>query len=183
MGMKPVFVIEGVDGCGKSTLIRNLKKYFGSDVPVVIHSGKPPANLRTKLELFDYQQKYFENLLLEVIPRLVDYWPVILDRAHIGETVYAPIYRGYYPAYIWNLEREYQKKVKNSHFILLKTNDFDLRNDGNNFDYHKLEEEQNKFIEHFENFKYSKKMVTVRSLGSFKEPEEILDEVLEVLNV
>jgi thymidylate kinase len=178
----PVFVVEGVDGCGKSTLIENLKKSFGTNVPVVIHSGKPPKRLKTRKEQFYYQQNYFNNLLLEVIPKLIEYWPVILDRSHIGEAVYSPMYRGYYPTYIWNTENAYQKKVKNSHFILLKTNDFDLRNDGNNFDYLRLKEEQDRFIDHFAKFKFSKKIITVREFGKFKDPEKILEEALTVLD-
>jgi thymidylate kinase len=183
MGM-PVFIVEGVDGCGKSTLIKKLKaelhKIHGV-VPIVIHSGKPPKDL-SEAEQKAYQEKYFRNLLLNVVKSAQPFWPVILDRSHIGETVYAPIYRGYYPGYMKALDREFNESVPNAHFILLKVEDFGLRDDGNNFDYSKLPEEQARFLEYYNEYPYSKKAITTKTLVSFRDPVEILEEALEVLD-
>lgn len=82
-----IFVIEGTDGSGKTTLANQLtceitQNFPPGDLIRQIHRGKPKV-----------------DPLIEYTAALSEYQPntgrhFILDRWHIGELVYGPLYRG-----------------------------------------------------------------------------------------
>ena len=82
-----VVIVEGPDGAGKTTLCRELKERYrewgASVAPIMEHEGVPAAGV-------DPFTSYTEKLLRYLTARV----PRVLDRFHLGETVYGPICRG-----------------------------------------------------------------------------------------
>ena len=80
-----VIILEGPDGAGKTTLAERLREAnpWGGATPQIIHEGPPPAGV----DLLTY----YTELLLAYLAADA---PVILDRFHMGETVYGPTCRG-----------------------------------------------------------------------------------------
>jgi hypothetical protein len=74
-----VVILEGPDGCGKTTLAAHLVEQFGFEYR---HEGPPPLDCD--------RLHYYGNLLLEAHKGTK---PVVFDRFHLGEVVYGPIKR------------------------------------------------------------------------------------------
>lgn len=83
-----IYVVEGLDRCGKSTFINELKSKLNN--PFIIHCGKPPEHLKNN---YYYNLYFYTDLLLMCINENNYGRDVILDRSWIGETVYGPLYR------------------------------------------------------------------------------------------
>lgn len=176
-------IIEGIDGVGKTSLIQNILNTYG--YYHVIHYEKPrkcAAYQNTNNPLFEYQKQSFEEGL-----KLLNHdVRVLFDRFHLGEWVYAPLYRKYDAQYIFDLERKYViphigYATNTTRLILLTTSDFSfIRNDGNNFDFDAKEKEQELFIEAFNKSHIMNKVIIDVSAGngSFKSPQEIFDEAI-----
>ena len=104
---------------------------------------------------------------------------IIFDRAHLGEVVYSPRYRGYDGTYVFCNEQSYH----DAGLILLTTSDFSfIQDDGDSFDFDKKEEEQEDFIKAYNLSKIEKKvMVDVSENGGFKTIEKIYEEIVKGL--
>jgi len=87
MPLNKVVIVEGPDGAGKTMLCAELTSmsysWHGGVKPIVEHEG-PPAK---GVDPFTY---YTSRLLRYLHARV----PRVLDRFHLGETVYGPICRG-----------------------------------------------------------------------------------------
>jgi thymidylate kinase len=191
------FMIEGLDRLGKDTLIGGIQHRRGYHQ--VLHFSKPvqlecytPAEAGDPIEskreaLFRYQEASFRTMFS--LMRDATYSHIICNRAHLGENVYAPMYRGYDGSYVFGLERSFRMdQVQNLRLILL-TEDFDIAeelcsgivDDGESFDFTKRRQEQELFLAAFDNSIIRDKRiicVTDRGLGGFKPKHWILDEVL-----
>jgi len=189
-------LVEGIDRTGKSTLIDGLLNTLGFFE--VVHYAKPKLlDILLKSEsllhpeateifwrsqaLKNFQQRAFTNMF----HMLSSEGNFILDRAHLGEAVYAKRYRGYNGDYVFDLEEHFEQSFgpkfrEQSLLVLLHTSNFDfIKDDGLSFDFDKKEEEQMDFIKAFEksNFKY-KLMIDVNdSTGIFAPAQAILDAV------
>jgi hypothetical protein len=176
-------IIEGVDRLGKSTLIEGLQQELGFFQ--VIHYEKPKKlkayGENSALALKVYQEKSFFQMLMMLSTYGTRY---IMDRAHLGEYVYSPLYRHYPGDYVFSLE---ELMIESGHdfaestlLVLLHTSDFSfIADDGLSFDFTKKDEEQDLFKEAFKLSKIkSKLMVDVNDGGKFKQPEAILKEVI-----
>lgn len=190
-----VFIIEGLDRLGKSTLISGLKNQLG--FYQVIHYEKPqllnkylnpesvPAEQygeACREALREYQVHNFTNMfkLIASGARL------ILDRAHLGEVVYAPMYRGYSGRYVFNLEEVFRAHTLDDVRLVLLTEDFETSkhfvDDGHSFDPTKRVSEQVLFEEAFEHSIIADKRkicITDTASGSFLPREQILQAVLQ----
>lgn len=172
------FIIEGVDRLGKSTLIDGIQNELGYHV--VIHLDKPKS-----LDAYNrfgdsgprlYQQHVYDNMALILSAPHVD---VILDRGHLGECVYAPMYRDYSGDYVFQLERNFSLDTK---LILLTTDNFDfVEDDGEGFDFSKIEQEQELFKQAFKKSRIRDKFIVNIHAGNGrrKTREEVLNEVLK----
>lgn len=196
-------MIEGLDRLGKDTLINGIQHKLGYHQ--VLHFSKPelleyytnqyesgdPAE--TKREALNaYQYDSFASMFQFFSSPHNGY--LIANRAHLGECVYAPLYRGYSGDYVFEIENLYLTRVRpetrrqalaQTRLVLL-TEDFDvsmeLVDDGESFDFTKRREEQELFIAAFERSKMpDKRIVCVsdQALGGFKLRQNILAEVLE----
>lgn len=188
---KTVFAVEGLDRLGKSTLIEGILDRLG--YYEVIHFSKPkklsayagtspvvgvPA---TSLQVYHYQQESFRNsmLLARSGARL------IFDRWHLGEVVYAPMYRLYGGDYVFDFERNHHLDTADVRLILL-TEDFGVskhfKDDGLSLGTaDDRDEEQGRFIVAFNrSIIRDKRIVCVTDplTGGFKPKSQVLDEVL-----
>lgn len=111
--------------------------------------------------------------------------PIIFDRTHLGELVYAPMYRDYSGAYVYKMEQDllssnpYKDDIR---LILLTTSNFDIvTDDGQSFDFSKKETEQQMFKSAFwKSYLNDKVEIDVHGGdGKFKSQREILSEALK----
>jgi thymidylate kinase len=185
--VKQVYAIEGLDRLGKSTLINNIKQQLG--FYQVIHFSKPekleayrdsaPTGI-SRAQEFEYQKASFINsmLLAKSAARL------IFDRWHLGEAVYAPMYRAYAGDYVFDIEKNADMQAARQVQLILLTEDFSnskhFESDGGSFNDRNREEEQKLFLEAFHrSILPNKKIVCVTEFdGKFKTPAKILHEVL-----
>jgi thymidylate kinase len=196
------YIIEGIDRLGKSTLIDNIRNELGYFE--VIHFGKPqvltynqkivdrfkaeaadPSKYISEADIPDiykiYQYDSFDNALriLKSDARL------IFDRAHIGEAVYAPIYRNYSGSYVFDLERSHNAQDMRHVKLILLTENFEVSkhfvDDGESLDVTKRKEEQQLFIDAFNQSVFpNKKIVSVTDerTGEFRSALDILQDVI-----
>lgn len=186
------YLIEGLDRLGKDTLINGILNTRGYHQ--VLHFSKPQyltcyepcptgmsaAEMKSEA-LFKYQERSFRTMFSML--RDATYAHIICNRAHLGECVYAPLYRGYAGEYVFDIERSLMKDVHSTRLILL-TEDFKISqhfvDDGESFDITKREKEQEMFLAAFEKSCISDKRVicVTDSTGGFRPKEQILAEVL-----
>lgn len=180
------FLIDGVDRLGKSTLSSTIMDQLGYHL--LIHYDKPkvlgyysvisPDNARKVYQL-ECNKNMFKLLETEL--------PVIVDRTHLGEMVYAPLYRGYSGEYVYEMEQDLMDRKKFTHkdgikLVLLTTSNFDIvTDDGQSFDFSKKEQEQEMFKAAFNRSAFSKVMVDVHNgKGGYKTPREVFEEVVKI---
>lgn len=180
--MKPnQFMIEGLDFLGKSSLISDIQNTLGYHQ--VIHFEKPKKLDAYAGDLYQYQRASFENLLHAL---RAPFFNVICDRAHLGEAVYADLYRGYSGDYVFNLEHFFRLQDLRGLRLILLTEDFSISNhfkdDGQSFDPSKRIEEQQRFISAFEKSIIRDKQiicVTDPKTGGFRDRKDVLQEALQ----
>lgn len=91
-----LIIVEGMDNTGKTTLINRLEKVLStlSKKVHIIHLEKPPKNIPEE-EIITYTKNYYDAVISQLtnseLYNLYDY--IIIDRCHLSEYVYAPIYR------------------------------------------------------------------------------------------
>lgn len=187
------FMLEGLDRVGKDTLISGIQHRLGYHQ--VLHFSKPvrlecystqedcdPVTAKN-LAFQRYQEASFRNMFS--LFRDARYSHLIANRAHLGECVYAPLYRDYPGDYVFDLERTFMKDVHDTRLVLL-VEDFSIAwhfvDDGESFDITKRQTEQDLFIAAFEKSIISDKRIvciTDQGTGGFRRREQILEEVLE----
>lgn len=161
-----IVIIEGIDRIGKSTCSKHLKDAHGFST---MHFGRPEGD-DSRQRAF-YQKATFQRTFEWM--RSLDNQPsrVVMDRGHLGEWVYGPMYRGDSGVdlgYLWESESE----LMNTYLVLLHHQDLDIirkRDDGLGFDISKIEEEQKRFVEAFDRSNLRNKTildVTSLTIGS-----------------
>lgn len=175
------YLLEGIDRTGKSSLVDGIQQTRGYHA--VMHFSKPKMLKCYDESLLEYQERSFRAMFS--LLRDAKYTPMIFDRAHLGECVYAPLYRKYRGDYVFDLERAFEMQHNHSTRLILLTEDFSVSkhfvDDGESFDITKREQEQEMFIAAFERSVISDKRiicVTDSALGGFKPKDVILQEVL-----
>jgi hypothetical protein len=179
-----VFIVEGLDRLGKSTLIDNIQDSLG--LYQVIHNSKPKvlsclhaASLYGPLHA--YQTRAYRNMFTIMSGP----GKFIFDRAHLGEMVYAPLYRGYSGGYVFYMEDEFNIAEQFDIRMILLVEDFTCSNhfqdDGLSIDPTKRQQEQNLFFDAFNKSKIVDKRiicVTDKDTGKFHSPYHILQKAL-----
>jgi len=95
-----VIIVEGQDKTGKDTLVKALTRKYFSETPLVLHCIGPSSDEKNAEKL---SMNYYARLL-RTIGFDTPNENFILNRSHIGEMVYAPLYRGYSGEYVIGLE-------------------------------------------------------------------------------
>ena len=181
-----VFIIEGLDRLGKSTLIEGILDVGG--FYQVIHFQKPKllsayqeSAMSRADALFKYQKRSFETLFKMVNSN--GYF--IFDRAHLGEFVYSPLYRNYGGDYVFDLEHIFYVDMRADVRLILLTEDLSksthFEDDGLSFDITKREQEQQLFLQAFDRsvIRDKRKICVTGADGHFKPKEIILQEALK----
>lgn len=116
-----LIIIEGQDNCGKTTLIRSLKKQINNPKILTLSSSGPPKNcMNSKWNIFHYTSIFDEmNTLLN------DGFDVIMDRFHIGETCYGPMFRNMNSDFIWDIEKKFLKNNQDKTNLIVITDNGD----------------------------------------------------------
>ncbi len=179
------FIIEGLDRLGKTTLIDGIRNKLG--FYQVIHYSKP-----VKLEYYTVEDNfkaaaYQYDSFINMFKLLNSDAKIIFDRAHLGESVYSPLYRSYSGDYVFDLEDTYAVADRDDVRLILLTEDFEIArhfvDDGESLGSVEMrEEEQSRFIAAFQRSEIADKRcicVTDRALGGFRRKEDILAEALE----
>jgi nicotinamide riboside kinase len=179
------FLIDGIDRLGKSTLINNIQEQLGYHL--VIHYDKP-KKLRTYVEqdssdALRYYQEQANRGMFELLKSNV---PIIFDRTHLGELVYAPLYRKYSGEYVYEMEKELIGSKPYTHqddirlILLTSSNTEMLQDDGLSFDFTKKAEEQQLFIDAFNKSNLTNKVIVDvhNGKGGYKHYLEVLVEAM-----
>jgi len=99
--MGKFIVCDGMDRCGKDTLIKGLRKLMTNDKILVHHSSSPPKGV----DQVEWSKSYYSNILGLSCKLCGKYdWDIIANRCHIGENVYGPIFRNTDSEFIWEIE-------------------------------------------------------------------------------
>lgn len=209
MGNVPIhFLVDGIDRLGKSSLINRIQQELG--YYLVIHYDKPKVlenslNLARLIISADPKELDPEYAKLQGIPEenlarrlyqgetnlnmfelLKTRIPMIMDRTHLGEMVYAPLYRCYSGEYVYEYERdllETKPFTANSdlRLILLTTSNFEmLEDDGLSFNFENKQQEQARFIQAFERSAIPNKVIVDvhNGSGGYKSFEEVFQEAV-----
>jgi thymidylate kinase len=188
------YLIEGLDRLGKSTLIESILQARGYHQ--IIHYSKPRVleyhqprfedEAKNKsYALREYQYHSFRTMMGLVRAADRGEAKLIMDRAHLGEYVYAPLYRNYDAGYIFDLETDFfVDKLVNTKLILL-TENFEISkhfaDDGESLGPESARaKEQEMFLAAFEKSRFSnKKIICVTGEdGNFRPKEAIFFEAM-----
>lgn len=178
-------ILEGLDRLGKSTLASEIEARLGCFTK--LHFGKPPTLKYYEMAVGPtsameaYQRDSFEQMftLLDSDARL------LLDRAHLGESVYAKRYRGYDGDYVFELESvKHVNALSNTLLVLLVNFDTELErtlvDDGDSFDWSRRAEEQDDFNLAFNKSRFRNKLrLQVGSNGAFIDKHVLVNRIIE----
>lgn len=100
-----ILILEGMDRCGKTTLISNLRKHnFTNPKLIVHHASAPPKGVADsnawEVEHYSELAKTFHHLSAS------EGYDIICDRFHLGAMVYGMKYRGLNPHTIYEVDRD-----------------------------------------------------------------------------
>lgn len=98
-------ILEGLDNVGKSTQIRKIQPLL-LDKPIHIMHYMNIKGFDDMNDVRDYSEHMYRNMFhIASVFYFRDHF--VMDRAHIGEVVYSPMYRGYDGSYVYDIEREF----------------------------------------------------------------------------
>lgn len=98
-----ILFVEGLDNCGKTTLIKQLRSTVLTDPKTIsFHCVSPPKDT-----LPTWSAQHYALILKEAARLDSEGWTVIFDRSHIGEDVWGPLFRGTDASYIYDLEQKF----------------------------------------------------------------------------
>ena len=175
-------LFEGIDNVGKTTQIKllNTALFNKGYINHVLHYSSI-SNVAP-----DDSRMYSERMYKSMFNFLNKQWienstnSFILDRSHIGEMVYSPIYRDYSGDYVLDIEREYYNSMfwRNVYlFVFIDEPENAIsRDDGESFtiDIEKKQDEINSFIE-----AYHKSLIINKTIINIcdKNIEEVHNEI------
>lgn len=179
-----LLIIEGMDNCGKSTLINQLRKdYFTRPRTIVHHSSSPPNDT----DMPDLWESRHYDDLFSTFKELVenDIYDVLLDRFHLGAIVYGAKYRQSPPGPIRSIDEHHLSDYNNAALLLL-TDSYDgimERDDGDSIEQsiEEYEDVRSRFKLAFkDSFCVNKLHIDIRNdVGTI---DKVLPTVLEWLN-
>lgn len=178
-------LVEGIDRLGKDRLLRGVQDRHGFHLvlryekPLILECYERETSPQRAYQVASFRT-LMEMLCLESDIR------ILCNRSHLGEFVYAPMYRQYSGEYVFELEREYRLNEKSDVRLVLLTEDFERSrhfvDDGKSLGSpEKRPAEQALFLEAFQRSAISDKRVvcvTDPKSGAFRTSADILEEAL-----
>ena len=173
-------LIEGVDCLGKSTQISFIEKEFEKDHKAVhiIHYSNIKLD---SIEAIEQASKIRYREMFNLMSNVPENNVLILDRSHIGETVYSPIYRNYSGDYVFHFEKEFAGRDTSKTKLIVFTDTPEAvierdkkRGDGLSFslDLDKKKQELEAFERAYEMSSLDKKLIHLNG----RSPEEIWEQ-------
>lgn len=120
-----IIIFCGPDRCGKDTQIRNAMQYLleqneNKTVHVLHYSALPITdNIKERSSLL-----YCDMFRIADTFRKIDDMHLIFNRAHLGETVYSPLYRNYSGDFVFDIEKYFKDLMKEIRLITLIDSSF-----------------------------------------------------------
>lgn len=169
--------IDGLDRIGKSSLCSHLRDGHGFGY---MHFGRPEGT--TDRERAFFQKGSFDRMFkfVEALENQQD-TNVVMDRTHLGELVYGPMYRGSSGvdlSYIHDMEAMHGKSFVLILLVHTKLEVLRSRDDGLGFDISKLDREQELFVEAFASSKLQNKTILDVTDLSLEQVRDKLDRLL-----
>lgn len=109
-----LIIIEGQDNCGKSTLIKGLRKRIDNPKILGIASCGPPSVVGV-----EWNKQHYSEVLRSLKHLQLQGFDLLCDRLHIGETCYGPVFRGVNSDYIWDIEKEMLNDILDDVYLIL----------------------------------------------------------------
>ena len=171
-------LLEGLDRLGKTTIVKEVQEKLGFHI--TYHCEKPKKLKRYTGSAIGCPLKTYQRAtFIQMFKLLEADVNIIFDRAHLGETVYGPLSRGYDGHYVFDLERKYN--TEGVRLVLLYADaDFTVEDDGNSLNEFSLRpSEQEEFIRAFNRSSIvDKKMIKVNQGNKFRPIEDIIKEII-----
>lgn len=98
-----ILFVEGLDRCGKSTQITKIQPLLIDKPLHVLHYSAIKGFSSTE-EVREYSERLYRSMF-DILENSYKTNHFILDRSHIGEVVYSPMYRNYDGSYVYGLEK------------------------------------------------------------------------------
>ena len=196
-----IVLFDGLDNTGKTTQIQKLISYFANKdmISTVCKYSKFDKLDKKKEEKFykRFYKDYFEKMVNwpdKVIPdpayiaedniHYIHDNNLILDRGHISEAVYAPMYRSYSGDYVWDLEKCLENKYNIYLIVLINSVEKAIeREDGlslSNGDADKINIEISKFAEAYKKSCIQNKIIIdINGLSI----EEVFAQIIKFLDI
>lgn len=174
-----IVIVEGNDNCGKSTLIKDIRKYIlKSPRTTSIHCASPPDGYHS-----GWSEEHYSEVLGMSRRLCQEGWDIILDRSHLGEDVYGPVFRQQSADYIYDIEKQFLSDI-DSRLILLTDSPEGIieREDGYTYSIkpEMIERVSQRFLEVYNNSSVPHKLhYHITNDGGF---ENLLPTVKEFLN-
>ena len=171
-------LLEGLDGLGKSTIVERIQDKLGFHI--TYHCAKPKRLKRYAGSSIERPEKAYQRASFEEMFKLLEAdVNIIFDRAHLGETVYGPLSRGYDGHYVFDIEKKYNTQGVKL-VLLYADTDFVVEDDGDNLnDFSLRPSEQEEFIRAFNRSSIvDKKMIKVNQGNQFRPILDIIKEII-----
>tara|TARA_R100001163_G_C5036614_1_gene175673 strand:- start:135 stop:728 length:594 start_codon:yes stop_codon:yes gene_type:complete len=133
--MSKFIIIEGTDNVGKDTQQNLIIERISNLVFHKLHYSSLPFRKDKDLHS-TYSKKMYEDMFKMMIACKDKDINLIFNRSHLGETVYAPLYRGYSGDYVLDIEKDYVKALRENLYLITLVNDPHTilkRDDGKSF--------------------------------------------------
>lgn len=167
-------IVEGLDRCGKTTLINNIVKHFKKPFTKLHYYGPPFKDDKKNIE--------FDVSLYKDMAKIFNYFDyVIADRSHLGALVYSPLYRGCSGEHVSEIEDDLPEDV-----ILItlidKAENLINRDDGESFstEVYKKRKEIKLFVEAHDKSKIKHKLLIDIEFLNIEEVKDIAIKFLEM---
>ncbi len=137
--MSKFIIIEGTDNTGKDTQQNLIIEKVNNLVFHKVHYSSLPFK-EDKNKHKSYSTQMYNDMFRMMMNSKDDGINIIFNRSHLGESVYAPLYRGYSGDFIFDIEEKYAEKLREDLYLITLVNDPSIimaRDDGKSF-YHFL---------------------------------------------
>lgn len=162
-----ITIIEGPDSVGKDTQISFIENYLESTLKSVHKIHYSSLNFTDNMDVIKKMSEIQYEDMFKLISLVKDDVNIILNRSHIGEAVYSPIYRKYSGDYVFDIEKKYKQHLNDVKLILFTDTAENIcrrdiaRGDGQSFttDVNKKQIELDLFDKAFDNSILNKKRI------------------------
>jgi len=162
-----ITIIEGMDNCGKTTLIDSLLKGCTNERRLVVHCSSPPANVNA-----GWSKNHYNKTMRTIVDLSDRGYDIFMDRSYIGECVYGPLYRKADITWVSELEQHLGMNSPKVALATILCTEFHAAkyNDGNNLSDENWSTEHALFTSAFEKSIISNK-IKVNLNGNFDDVE------------